>query len=821
MKTCLKSFVPALVAAMIGSFAGCKSDDVTSEIPDEPTEIQLNLPAVDTFYEVETLGGDWTVTDYPDWAGPLSCSGTSGASIVLFVESNEDGVDRVGDVVVHYESQGDVIYKVKQIGSDENGSESAELSSLSNVLEYTRGVGYAVNVFRQSSSAKYYVVDSSPISFSKLTTVLNQIGEPDAVMDEDRYYSTFESVVGTSTSALSNQLSINAGIEVGISGFKFSVEAGYETNTTGDHQYEYAIEEIQHIVKDRRIRPGVLRYSVEKGYDIFTDSFNKLCEAFKKSPTDAGIMSKLLEKYGTHIITHGSLGGELKLSMQLDVTNSSSSNDIYAAVCVGNKIVNVTGEMDISNAESAIASNTTISLVTYGGDNVYTVSPGETFANFLAKIKDPQKMKQWVTAFQNGTSSSVALIDVELMPIYELMPTEELKNNLRAYMIGPYQKSYYAKNDQTYTGPDLYLLMGFSEPPTYNSTVTKSVTIPEIDEEVWARWEKIPEIDPDNNIIAIYSGAINKVTTNSGFFIGSSTLKPCKFKRTKNGKFTKQEFEYLSAGTIEELYVDASGDVTIVPQSVEDLYQTKTFPAWPADKGSTSGGTDNTGGSGTSGGSGSGSGTTGSENKNVTISNFRNGYMVVEGGIHTTLKNGTASQIYCQNGANLTLDGVKAESLQCEGSVTITLADGSSNEMPIACGSGNLIIQGNGSLKSVADFCAAIGCPQMEVCGNIEIKGGNIYAESYMNGAAIGCTDISTCGDIILSGGSIEAYNLFQSAAIGTSGYGCSCGTIRIKSTVTKVEVSAPFAKNIIGAASDEDQCGAVIIEDPRKVSYY
>mgnify|MGYP000411747599 FL=1 len=69
--------------------------------------------------------------------------------------------------------------------------------------------------------------------------------------------------------AIANQLSINAGIEVGISAFKGSVEGGYSKNESGNERMSYAMEEIQHIVGSRYMRAGMLRYLAQHESDIF------------------------------------------------------------------------------------------------------------------------------------------------------------------------------------------------------------------------------------------------------------------------------------------------------------------------------------------------------------------------------------------------------------------------------------------------------------------------------------------------------------------------------------------------------------------------
>lgn len=127
-------------------------------------------------------------------------------------------------------------------------------------------------------NGKYKLLSNTPLNFKKLIAALSAAGESDALYKEENYYSRTESVTGNSTLAIANQLSINAGIEVGISAFKGSVEGGYSKDVANNERVSYAMEEIQHIVGSRYMRAGMLRYLAQNGSDIFQKTFLKYTE---------------------------------------------------------------------------------------------------------------------------------------------------------------------------------------------------------------------------------------------------------------------------------------------------------------------------------------------------------------------------------------------------------------------------------------------------------------------------------------------------------------------------------------------------------------
>lgn len=112
-----------------------------------------------------------------------------------------------------------------------------------------------------------------------------------------------------------------------------------------------------------------------------------------------------------------------------------------------------------------------------------------------------------------------------------------------------------------------------------------------------------------------------------------------------------------------------------------------------------------------------------------------------------------------------------------------------------------LTIRGSGSLTATNDyFGAAIGTIYGKTCGNINIEGGTIYAESG-DGAAIGAGMSATCGSINISGGNITAIGGDEGAGIGCgNGYSetSACGDI----TITGGTITATGGRSGAGIGS-------------------
>ena len=116
-----------------------------------------------------------------------------------------------------------------------------------------------------------------------------------------------------------------------------------------------------------------------------------------------------------------------------------------------------------------------------------------------------------------------------------------------------------------------------------------------------------------------------------------------------------------------------------------------------------------------------------------------------------------------------------------------------------------LTIEGEGSLNASSDDASGIGGGYQISCGNIVINGGNITATAngIINCAAgIGGGERADVGNITITGGTVTATGGQFAAGIGSGWFG-SCGTITIKSTVTKVTATkGGNAPNSIGAGN-------------------
>lgn len=538
----------AAIVLMIVSAAGCREKDNPNVKLPISTELAFSSHAELYNVRVEEDAA-WEIKSHPEWATPMQDTGSAGDKIVLFVEDNFEEEERKGEMSVITDKH-EIVYTITQ-NSSLSDDENAEIVS-DEILSLTYGVGYGINVFGTPSMGKYKFAGAI-VNPANLSRILANVGEADAYCAEDHYFSKTESISGTSTTSLATQLSVNAGIEVEVTGFSGSLNGKFTSNESSNTETAYAMREIKHVVGSRYLRPGILRsLSAENCDSIFAKSFYSLSQSIKKNPSNSdNYIKKLLDNYGTHLVVHGTLGGELELSMEMTSTEKISEMDINAALNLSSDVVNGDASFTMNETETALAKNTKISLKTYGGNNVYTLKPGTTFEEAMQEALSTSQLNNWIASIKDKTS--LALIDVQLYPVYDLMPDAASRDAVREYMINKYQVA------KTKLGPLNFAVSGFGD----DGVITGEAYISQIDVKLECYQEMVPEISNDEPSIIIYSGTQDEMNYDRGFFIGSKTLKPGKLRRDREGKYSFEEFEDLEPGQITELYVTADGDIII------------------------------------------------------------------------------------------------------------------------------------------------------------------------------------------------------------------------------------------------------------------
>ncbi len=548
---------------------GCK-DDITpsggEQVTDKLTEQIGHLAA---YHNLSVPGSKgWKIEETPLWATPVNKEGAAGSQIRMLIESNINDSDREGCLKVRLADNSLIEYNLHQYSrlSDDNNARVNE-----EYLELTRGVGYAIDVFGQTEfGTEKYDMKYEVVNVEKLNHYLDSIGEPDAFIDEDRYYSESNSFVGSSISAVANKISVSAGIEGEIGAFKGSLSGSFEDSSTVNDTTGYALKEIKHVVGSRYLRAGVLREALANGgKDIFTSDFISKVEAMGDNPQIEDLRS-FVNLFGTHIIVYGEIGGAMQLALEMHSTRKISERDISAALEItAGKAVSGGANVDIKDQTQHFASSSKISFCSFGGNNIIDpIYPGTDFNTAMQNVITAENLSHFVDGL--STKENAKVVDVKLIPLSSLIANENTAKRLHEYIVNDYQF------EKTGNHSLKYAVSGFSTQDNYCG----SLYLPEIDVRMEYYRESVPEISSDSRSTIVYSGTGYGMSYDVGFFLGDGKHKPGKLRKQRNGSFKYEPLD-ISLNQISTLYVDASGDLTLAPSGYASDYINKKFESHP------------------------------------------------------------------------------------------------------------------------------------------------------------------------------------------------------------------------------------------------
>lgn len=559
---------------MAFSMAACSENEIEGVIvPDGPDPVvgqETEVSRAATDIELSVPGDvDWAVVSEPGWVGIRNRQGIAGEKISVYVECNIFDDDRVDTITVSTEGGQLHKFPLRQLGNfrdPDNGVLTDDFVS-------SYGVGFGVNVLTHESAMKYDL-KNAVVNQVKLAQFLESIGESEAFWEDQNYISSTDSYVGTTTSAISNQLSVEAGIGAEISGFEMKLKGAFSTSTSSEMHTSYAMRSIKHTIRSRYLRGGALRYLTEKtNGEALAFGLRDRIARIKDGIDPEGNMDYIIRNYGTHMITYGALGGSLDLAVTKESSKVLSEQEIRAALEVTLKgTVGVSGDVTLSSSESSAIENTTVSVVTYGGKNPEPVSVGTAVKDILNKYLSEKALTEWVSTLRTDDPKklALALIDIKVVAIWDLIPDKEVAQKLHEYVVNKYQTQLlkhepliYVVDGLDYDNPDVD--QGFVDLPEINVRLEYFDGI-------------VPEIDRTKTVRVLYSGTMDKMNYDRGFCVGGDGVVPGKLRRDRFGNYTYEPFQGLNTSRITSVYVDATGDVTIAPQSTIN-YINRTFRA--------------------------------------------------------------------------------------------------------------------------------------------------------------------------------------------------------------------------------------------------
>ena len=568
MKKLVSFKISALVIAMFAccmTFSACSDDDL------EGIQAEVVLPSDVDLMELEAWSyvvpleiksdSEWRIEKNGDFFDVIPSEGEGNATVEIHVTDNIHEERQNGElrIVFPNDESKNMILNLQQKWEgdyDENDNATATVGP----KKYALGYGYNVmEQYANSASVKGQIFRMNELYNNGIATCDNS----------QKDYS-MQTITGSTVSEISNQLAANVNVKGKYGKFNGELSSSFTMKHVLNSNYEYAITYYNIGTQTYSFEFGsreiASKYMTEAAYN----AINGLDDYYATDKLDG--LKNLIEDYGTHVVLQARLGGRIRHSMEINVSDIQSEYDLeaFASAAYDGIFVQASADAEDKFKESYKDNQSSIStqIKVIGGSDL-------AWNNLISKFTKAN-VDAWA---QSLDSVNVGLIDFidkgSLLPLYELVDPlyPERKAALRDYIEGEAMaKDFEAYQYQcgTVTKFDI---------PTFDKkgTLVKDIKlggqlVGQICEEY------IPQINKDSRVIVVYPVINDKMRMNMGFFIGDEYHKPSRV--SWNGeKLTIEEYPELDFGNVKTLYLRGSSiratageDVNIKEGTVKDAY---------------------------------------------------------------------------------------------------------------------------------------------------------------------------------------------------------------------------------------------------------
>ncbi len=369
--------------------------------------VESSMPLDETFDNVLDISGDcayhkvgnhkdaqWTIISAPKWITPVSNEGLGKDMISLYVESNSR-LPRQGEVEVLYADGTTRSISVRQ---------STEQNTLS--LQRSHGVGWGMDVrtYRDSRGLTDQIFNAQRILAI----------DPEGIQNEVYTHSEHLLCYGSSYDEFQSALHVQIGAEIKSDAFTMDLEGAFGKNAM--RQGNRAFAWFRDRYDQRCVSILIDLANIILGGGFTADFQSQYEEVIESNGSDESIRH-LIDRYGTHYVSVGVLGGYLDYYYSFEHSEMSDNMEISATLtCAVKEKFSLDGDVQYKDNLEMLSETAIESFKVMGGDAM-------TLTNLVVAGKQSQEaLDKWaaslnVDADENG---SLELIDFQLMPISNL-----------------------------------------------------------------------------------------------------------------------------------------------------------------------------------------------------------------------------------------------------------------------------------------------------------------------------------------------------------------------------------------------------------------
>ena len=508
--------------------------------------------------------GEWRIESDRRFLRPETKVGKGNATVTISVQENTSDDRKVGHLTIVFpghEEQNKVI-TVEQEWYGDPVDNAADVIETNNII-YAVGYSYdCTEEYASPNSVRKEVFDTRALI-------------KDSVLAVNTVQASLKNntITGSSISEMTNQLAVKANVKGGFGKFKAEANASFDMNHTKNSNYEYASTYL-----DLDVRHASLNKSLEvlKNDYMTDDAWNDIngvtvttSRGIEKVsyPTSNEGFKKLIEDYGTHVVMETGLGGRVRYSMSVDISNIKSSYDIkafakasYAGIVTAEASVDEKFKKSFDDHKNQL--NIQVNVV--GGDEALAKKLG------LEGGFTKDNLEEWAKSVTKDNMALVSFSNKSLVPLYELVEQNATieKGGFDGKKRYKELKKYLEKNcSSDFSTYDCGTVTKFKVPSfegaAYDQTLIKDIVI---DGQYVGQVcnEYIPNIDREHRVTVVYPMINNQACYNMGFFLGNRSHKPARVSWDGTDVHI-EEYTDLNFGTVDSLYLRGASIMAKLP----------------------------------------------------------------------------------------------------------------------------------------------------------------------------------------------------------------------------------------------------------------
>ena len=335
---------------------------------------------------------------------------------------------------------------------------SEELKQVEDAISAIRGAGYT---YRDNES--YCVGTDMEVFNMRHLRDMERKYNTSYIVDDYMPVTAQKFFYSESTKALKDSLGLDIGIGVNAGAFSVDVEVGFNKKNFSTTKNYYSLMRMKQSYFSRDFNylnlreqvtqaiaasplsntfPSVDADSIAKVVPIFreiyapgfSDVMQKFIRKIHAAPSAyaaSGICREFIDEVGSGFVTRSVLGCSLDYYNVTNMDSVSTSLDVKVALemTVQIKFISISTSVDVEYKDAAMkCSRNSESHITARGGNVSLVT---AFTTGQQATIDPKTLKTWQATV---TPQDAALIDIRLVPIYEVIYDAKTRTILKNYM---------------------------------------------------------------------------------------------------------------------------------------------------------------------------------------------------------------------------------------------------------------------------------------------------------------------------------------------------------------------------------------------------